>query len=380
MSTPPPPLSRSSLACAALLALVPAAARADRPPVPAASAPEDPTGPVDAPPECVDPVPSGETAELVGLSERLLNGPRKLGTYKLVDGKALDTPKLRLIARGKFIPARVGAKEGEVVASMAAALLPDVDRDGENPENSVEHNGLGAMRVGSYRVTMRVLEAKPGSKPIYEAVVEEMGCPEKAVHPPLGAGAHKTFWISTEAVASYSFSRGEWYESVPRTYVALTADLDPSVQQTPGQRPRGWINVQALESQNGVSKSEERLLDQLDGAVMTLPEHKVEILKVALGAETERAAPPARPGQVVTNGKPPSVSVLVRLTRTADASATKSKSGGSKRKAGKGKVGATKPGASTKAGSAAKTTTGAKKSTRSPTTRQPAAAKGKASK
>lgn len=377
MSTPPPLLSRCSLACAALLALVPAAARADQPPVPAVvTAPEEPTGPVDAPPECVDPVPSGETAELVGLSDRLLSGPRKLGTYKLVDGKALDTPKLRLIARGKFIPARVGAKEGEVVASMAAALLPDVDRDGENPENSVDHNGLGAMRVGSYRVTMRVLEAKPGSKPTYEAVVEEIGCPEKAVHPPLAAGAQKTFWISTEAVASYSFSRGEWYESVPRTYVALTADLDPSVQQTPGQRPHGWINVQALESQNGVSKSEERLLDQLDGAVMTLPEHKVEILKVALGAETERALPPARAGQVVTNGKPPSVSVLVRLTRTADASATKSKSSSSKRKVVKSKAGAS---GATKSG-ATKSTAGAKKPTKSTTTRRAPATKGKASK
>ncbi len=322
MSTPIPLLSWCSLVWAGLIALAPDTARADRPP-PAAE--PEVTGPVDAPAECVDPVPSGESAELVGLSELLLRGPVKLGTYKLVDGKALDTPKLRLLARGKFIPARVGAKEGEVVASMAAALLPDVDRDGENPENSVDNNGLGSMRVGSYRVTMRVLEAKAGAKPTYEAVVDEVGCPEKAVHPPLAGGAQKTFWLSTEGVASYAFSTGEWYESVPRTYVALTADLDPAVQQTAGQRPHGWINVQALDSRNGVTKSEERLLDQLDGAVMTLSEHKVEILKVALGAETERAAPPARAGQVVTNGEAPSVSVLVRLTRTAEAKPSRSK-------------------------------------------------------
>jgi hypothetical protein len=322
MSTPNPLLSWCSLVWAGLIVLAPDTARADRPP-PAAE--PEATGPVDAPAECVDPVPSGESAELVGLSELLLRGPVKLGTYKLVDGKALDTPKLRLLARGKFIPARVGAKEGEVVASMAAALLPDVDRDGENPENSVDNSGLGSMRVGRYRVTMRVLEAKAGAKPTYEAVVDEIGCPEKAVHPPLAGGAQKRFWLSTEGVASYAFSTGEWYETVPRTYVALTADLDPAVQQPAGQRPHGWINVQALESRNGVTKSEERLLDQLDGAVMTLSEHKVEILKVVLGAETERAAPPARAGQVVTSGKPPSVSVLVRLTRTAEAKPSRSK-------------------------------------------------------
>jgi hypothetical protein len=264
--------------------------------------------PADAPPACVEPV----GAE--GPSPLLARGPKTLGTYTLSSGKSLDTPRLRLKVSGRFIPERLGSSRGELLTGISVALLPDVDRDGENPQNSVDETGLGPVRIGPYRVSVQPAPFKRGRPQTYRALVEEVGCPARAVHPPLAVGASKTFWLSTEAVATYAFSHGDWFDSMPEVYARLSAGLDPDVQQTPGEPPHGWINFQGWERMSGRPTSQDFYLDKMQGAVVELPEHRLEILKVVLGAETTRDEEWGN-GRVVTKGKPPVVSALVRITR-----------------------------------------------------------------
>lgn len=272
--------------------------------------PDTPKVPADAPPACVDPV----GAE--GFSPLLARGPKKLGTYKLISGKTLDTPRMRLKVSGKFIPERMGSTRGEVLTGISVALLPDVVRDGESPDNSVDETGIGPVRIGTYRVSVQPDPVKKGRPITYQALVEEVGCPARAVHPPLAVGASKTFWLSTEAVETYAFSEGDWFESMPEVYARLSAGLDPDVQQTPGKPPHGWINFQGWERMSGLPTSQDFYLDKMQGAVIELPEHKLEILKVVLGADTTRDAEWGN-GRILTKGRQPVVSALVRITRKA---------------------------------------------------------------
>lgn len=294
---------RGWLVAGLCVALGTATAYADEPALPAA-----PVVPADAPPACVDPVGAD------GPSRLLARGPKKLGTYKLTSGKSLDTPRLRLKVSGKFIPERLGSSKGELLTGISVALLPDVDRDGENPRNSVDETGLGPVRIAHYRVSVQPAPVKKGKPLTYQALVEEVGCPERAVHPPLAVGAAKTFWLSTEAVATYAFSEGDWFDSMPEVHARLSAGLDPDVQQTPGEPPHGWINLQGWERMSGLPTSRDLYLDKMPGAVLELPEHRLEILKVVLGAETKRDEEWGH-GRIITKGKQPVVSALVRITR-----------------------------------------------------------------
>ena len=296
-------LRRCLPAAAALLLMGPAlVARADEPAEPKKV-------PADAPPGCLEPEGTD------GFSPLLKRGPKKLGTYKLVSGKKLDTPGLRLKVSGKFIPKRLGSTEGEVLTGISVSLLPDVDRDGENPQNSVDESGLGPIRIASYRISVKPLPIKKGKPVSYEALVEEVGCPERAVHPPLAYSESKTFWISTEAVGTYAFSNGEWYDSGPEVYARISAGLDPDVQQTAGQPPHGWVAFQAWDNHGGLPESKELYLDQLEGAKLAMPGHQVEVLKVVLGPETTKDTSYER--RVYTKGRQPVASALVRVTRNA---------------------------------------------------------------
>ncbi len=272
----------------------------------AAEAAEDPP-PIDAPAGCIDSVGAD------GLSTLLARGPKLIGTYQLTAGKKLDTPKLRLLATAHFMPERMGSTKGEWLPGFEVSLLPDVDRDGPNPQNSVDQHGYDALRISTYRVRMRVVKPKAKGA-VIEAVVEDLGCMEEYVHAPLAAGESKTFWVSTEGTRTYSFSTGHWYDQVARMYFLVSAGLAPDVQQAPGTKtPHGWISAQAWENQGGLPSWDDRYLDKLTvGSVLELPAHTFEVLKVVLGPSTSVVD-----GQVQTTGRDPVISTLVRVTRRA---------------------------------------------------------------
>lgn len=263
--------------------------------------------PIDAPAGCIDPVGAD------GLPTLLARGPKVIGTYRLIDGKPRDTPKLRLLARAHFMPERGGSTKGEWLPGFEVSILPDVDRDGPNPQNSVEQHGYDPLRIGTYRVRMRVVKPKAKGS-VIEAVVEDLGCREEYVHPPLAPGEQKTFWVSTEGTRTYSFSTGHWYDQVARMYFLVSSGLAPDVQQVPGTKtPHGWISAQAWENQGGLPSWDDRYLEKLTaGSVLDLPEHEVRVLKVVLGAGTSVVD-----GDVVTTGGQPAISTLVRVTRRA---------------------------------------------------------------
>ena len=266
--------------------------------------------PRDAPPACIDPVGAN------GLSAVLARGPKVVGTYKLTPGKRLETKQLRLLATTRFMPERGGSSRGEWLPGLSVSLLPDVVRDGPKAENTIDQHGYEPLRIGTYRVSVgKITPTKKGSKKgsIIETVVEDLGCTEESVHAPLAPGEGKTFWVSTEATRTYAFSTGHWYEwRHPRMYFLVAAGLDPDVQQVPGTTtPRGWISAQAWENQGGLPSWDNRTLATLTaGAVLELPAHEVEVLRVVLGPDTSVVD-----GRVVTKGKQPVVSALVRVTR-----------------------------------------------------------------
>lgn len=263
----------------------------------------DESPPQDAPAACIDPVGKN------GFPAQLAKGPKVVGTYTLTVGKALVTPRLRLLATSHFMADRVGATSGEWLPGLEVALLPDVTRDGPSYRNSVDQHGYDPLRIGTYRVTVKSAAAKR-----VVALVEDLGCLEEYVHAPLAPNETKTFWVSTEGVRSYSFSTGHWYDQVPRMYFAVTAGLDPDVQQTPGTKtPHGWIAAQAWENQGGLPSWDDRYLDTFTpGSVMETPAHRFEIVRVELGKNTRVVD-----GRVVTTGGQPSISALVRVTRRA---------------------------------------------------------------
>ncbi len=268
----------------------------------AATAQARPARPYDAPPSCIEPV--GKE----GLPLAIAKGPKVLGTYKLKSGKALDTPRLRILATSHFMAERVGSKNGEWLPGLEVSLLPDVDRDGPAPENSVDQHGYDPLRIGTYRVTpLRVL--KSGE---IETLVEDLGCEEEYVHAPLAVGAAKTFWVSTEATRTYSFSTGYWFEQVARMYFLVSSGLDPDVQQTPGTKaPHGWISAQAWDSNEGWPSWDDRYLDELTpGRRLETSGYTIDVVKVVLGKDTSVVD-----GRVVTKGRQPVISALVTVTR-----------------------------------------------------------------
>ncbi len=265
--------------------------------------------PQDAPPSCIDPTAKN------GLSTTLARGPRLVGTYKLVAGKKLVTPNLRLLATAHFMPARVGSTEGEWLPGLEAELLPDVDRDGPSYRNSVDQHGYDPMRIGTFRISVKgVTKSKAGT--IVETIVEDLGCMEEYVHAPLAPNESKTFWVSTEATRTYSFSTGHWYDQVARFSFAVSAGLAPAVQQDPGTKsPRGWISAAAWDSNDGFPSWDDRSLARFRaGDVLETAGYTIEVVKVVLGAETTVVDE-----QVHTRGRDPAVSALVKVTRRAKA-------------------------------------------------------------
>ncbi|MFN0246086.1 MAG: hypothetical protein ACKV2T_04210 [Kofleriaceae bacterium] len=263
--------------------------------------------PVDAPPSCIDPVGKD------GLSTALAKGPRVVGTYKLVAGKKLTIPGLRLLATARFVPDRVGATTGEWLPGLGAVLLPDVDRDGESYRNSVDQHGYDPLRIGTYRISVKsVSTTKAGT--IVETLVEDLACMEDYVHAPLAPNESKTLWISTEATRNYGFSTGHWYDQVPRFYIAVSSGLAPDVQQEKGTKsPHGWISAQAWDSNGGHPSWDDRYLDKLRaGDVLKTAGYTVEVLKVVLGPDTTVVD-----GRVHTKGRDPVISALVKVTRRA---------------------------------------------------------------
>ncbi len=264
-----------------------------------------PEHPVDAPPSCIDPVGKD------GLPVAITRGPKVIGTYKLKSGKTLDTPKLRLLATAHFMAERVGSKTGEWLPGLEVSLLPDVDRDGPKPENSVDQHGYDPLRISTYRVTVIGVKPTPKGNEI-ETLVEDLGCEEEYVHVPLAPKEEKTFWVSTEATRTYAFSTGYWFESVPRTYFLVSSGLDPDVQQTLGTKtPHGWISAQLWDSNDGSPSWDDRYLEKLTaGANLETSGYKLKVLQVVLGKDTSVVE-----GRVVTKGRQPVISVLVKVTR-----------------------------------------------------------------
>jgi hypothetical protein len=267
-----------------------------------------PEHPPDAPPSCIDPVGKD------GLPLAIARGPKVIGTYKLINGKTLDTPKLRLLATAHFMAERVGSKNGEWLPGLEVSLLPDVDRDGPAPENSVDQHGYDPLRIGTYRVTVIGVKGK-----VIETMVEDLGCEEEYVHAPLAANESKTFWVSTEATRTYSFSTGYWFDSVARMYFLVSSGLAPDVQQTPGTKtPHGWISAQAWDSNEGWPSWDDRYLDKLTpGADLETSGYKIKVIKVVLGKDTSVVD-----GTVVTKGRQPVISALVTVTRKEKRSET----------------------------------------------------------
>jgi len=254
--------------------------------------------PADAPVGCVDPVGAD------GAPARVSRGAQLVGTYQLVADKPLDTAHVRLTVHDVFIPERVGSTRGEHSIGLTAQLLPDVIRDGESAANSVDLNDLSTALLGTYRIAVKA------DRSGYRATIEDLGCPERAVHPPLALHQSKTFWLSTEGVKTYAFSTGEWYDNDYQVYAALTADLDPTVQQTAGTSPHGWLNLQGWETGPTFADIDHTKLRA--GAVIELADHRLVVKKVVLGPNTSIVD-----GRVITTGGPPVVSVLVELTRNA---------------------------------------------------------------
>lgn len=261
-----------------------------------------PARPYDAPPSCIEPV--GQD----GLPLAIARGPKVLGTYKLKPGKKLETPRLRILATSHFMAERVGSAKGEWLPGLEVSLLPDVDRDGPAPENSVDQHGYDPLRINTYRVTpLRVL--KNGD---VETLVEDLGCEEEYVHAPLAAGERKTFWVSTEATRTYSFSTGYWFEQVARMYFLVSSGLAPDVQQEPGTKtPHGYITAQAWDSNEGWPSWDDRTIDKFAaGDVLKTNGYTIEVKKVVLGKDTSVVD-----GRVFTTGRAPVVHALVTVTR-----------------------------------------------------------------
>jgi hypothetical protein len=251
---------------------------------------------------CIDPV--GAT----GLPIALSRGPQIVGTYQLVAGKPLVTPRLRLLATAHFVPTRVGSKEGEWLPGLEATLIPDADRDGISYRNSVDQHGYDPLRIGTFRISVKSVGAVKGTTTV-ETLVEDLGCLEDYVHAPLAPGESKTFWVSTEATRKYSFSVGHWYEGIEQMYFLVSSGLGPASQQAPGTKtPHGFIAAQTWET--GPSWDDRNLDEITVGRVFQLNRHTVEVLRVVLGPDTSVVD-----GRVHTKGRDPVVSVLVRATR-----------------------------------------------------------------
>jgi hypothetical protein len=252
---------------------------------------------LDAPATCLAPV-GGD-----GLAEAIARGPTLLGTYKLANTKDLDTPVLRLRAYGQFIPTRLGAKTGEVQARFEAGLLPDVKRDGASYKNTSYTSAPGSLRIGPYRVTTRVLDARALT---YEATVERIGCFERAMHPPLARGSQLALWLSTEGTRHYEFGTNHLHANL---FLYINADLAPDVQQDDPKGPHGYLSFTA--GNGSMSYEDSKMLNQdtLAGAKFVLHQHRFEILKVVYGKDTVVSG-----GRVYTKGKAPIASVLVRVT------------------------------------------------------------------
>jgi hypothetical protein len=272
---------------------------------PSADKPDPP--PVDAPPSCIDPVGKD------GLSTALAKGPKVVGTYKLVPGKKLTIPGLRLLATARFMPDRLGSSTGEWLPGLGAELLPDIDRDGPSYRNSVDQHGYDPLRIGTYRISVKnVSKTKAGT--FVETLVEDLGCMEDYVHVPLAPNESKTLWISTEATRNYGFSTGHWYDQVARFYIAVSSGLAPDVQQEKGTKsPHGWISAQAWDSNEGHPSWDDRYLDKFRaGDVLKTAGYTIEVIKVVLGADTTVVD-----GRVHTKGRDPVISALVKVTRRA---------------------------------------------------------------
>lgn len=281
-----------------LLAMLSTAAHADEKPDPP---------PADAPPSCIDPGAKNS------FSSALAKGPKLVGTYKLVAGKKLVTPNLRLLATAHFMPERMGSTKGEWLPGLEVELLPDVDRDGPSYRNSVDQHGYDPLRIGTYRVSVKGVTKSKGTT-IVETIVEDLGCMEEYVHAPLAPNESKTFWVSTEATRTYSFSTGHWYDQVARFSFAVSSGLAPDVQQDPGTKsPHGWIAAQAWDSNEGFPSWDDRYLDKLrPGDVLKTAGYTVEVIDVVLGPDTTVVD-----GRVHTKGRDPVISALVKVTRRA---------------------------------------------------------------
>lgn len=256
--------------------------------------------PTVAPPGCVAPIANGITAPIA-------KGPKLVGIYRLANGKSIDTPRLRLKAYGRFIPERMGSTKGEVMASFEAQLLPDVVRDGENPDNSKFDAAPGALRILNYRVTLRTVSTAPLA---YDAVVEDIGCPEDGTVDPLAAKQSHTFWVSTDGVMKFSFSKVPWYMSGDRLQATLMTSHEPDVHQKDKANPTGHIMLHFFEGRDGRPASTEFVNDRIPGAKATLLDYEVEVLKVVWGKDTKLVDT-----KLVTRGNLPAASVLVKVTR-----------------------------------------------------------------
>lgn len=256
--------------------------------------------PIVAPPGCVEPIADGITAPIK-------RGPTRIGVYRLANGKAIDTPRLRLKAYGRFIPERLGSRRGEVMASFEAQLLPDVIRDGENPDNSVFDAAPGVLRILSYRVTLRTVSTSPLA---YDAIVDDVGCPEESTVPPLAAGQSRTFWVSTDGVMKFSFSNVPWYASGDRLQATLMSSLEPDVHQRDKANPTGHLMLHWFEGRDGHPESTELVNDKIAGSSATLQDYRVRVLRVVWGKDTRLVD-----GRLVTKGNLPAGSVLIEVTR-----------------------------------------------------------------
>lgn len=261
--------------------------------------------PIVAPAGCVEPIADGITAPIK-------RGPKLVGVYRLANGKTIDTPRLRLKAFGRFVPERMGSTKGHTFATVEAQLLPDVVRDGENPTNSKSEVTPDAVRILNYRVSTKTVSSSPL---VYDVTVEDIGCTEESTVPPLAAGQSHTFWVSTDGVMKFSFSKVPWYMSGDRLQATLSASLGPDSQQKDRANPQGYLMLHLFEGRDGAPASTEFTNGRLAGAKATLLDYKVEVLRTVWGKDTRLVTDSYGSSSLVTKGKPPAGSVLVKVTR-----------------------------------------------------------------
>lgn len=264
-------------------------------------------------PACVEPGPDRSLPPLVA------RGPVLLASGEIRGNTPWVLPQLRVYVDAQFIPERVGSTRGYTQAIFGAALLPDVDRDGVNPENTVETHLPGSLRIQQYEVTVAAPRTVGGAA-VYAARVIDVGCAHMQQQAPLRRGESRLVWVSTQAVDTFAFRAGPWYAvgNVEETQLTVSSGMEPNAIRDPHHGTDGkplsfaWLRFSAWERlAGGLPVWQEVMTDGLVvGKKLELKDHVVEIVKVVHGPDTTLID-----HEPWTTGDVPQVSVLAKVTR-----------------------------------------------------------------